>query len=95
MFREWKISTMDRVRNAIVVPSGLLTNSPDAAFHIMAHQIGDHDQNGYDKALEEHVKAHASGEDPFLGIPGLLLHDVGFALFHPQSQSREAVGDQG
>ena len=60
----------------------------------MAHQIGDHDQNGYDKALEEHVKAHASGKDPFLGIPGLLLHDVGFALFHPQSQSREAVGDQ-
>ena len=27
MFREWKISTMDRVRNAMVVPSGLLTNS--------------------------------------------------------------------
>ena len=67
---------------------------PDAAFHIMAHQIGDHDQNCYDKALEEHVKAHASGEDPFLGIPGLLLHDIGFALFHTQSQSREAVGDQ-
>ena len=27
MFREWKISTIDRVRNAMVVPSGLLTNS--------------------------------------------------------------------
>ena len=27
MFKEWNISTMDRVRNAMVVPSGLLTNS--------------------------------------------------------------------
>ena len=42
IFREWKISTMDRVRNAIVVPSALSTNSHDAAFNVMAYNIGNH-----------------------------------------------------
>ena len=32
MLKEWKISAMDMVRNAIVMPSGLLTNAhwPDS-----------------------------------------------------------------
>ena len=43
---------------------------PYTALDVMADQIRDHHQDGYDCALEEHVEAHAARKDSLLGISG-------------------------
>ena len=60
----------------------------------MAQQVGNHYQDGYNQALEEYVKAHASCKDAFLRVTGLTLHDICLALLHSKSQSRETVRNQ-
>ena len=68
IFREWKISTMDRVRNAMVVPSALLTNSQVPVSIQWPVAKGNHHQHRYDQSLEKHVKSHTAGKDAFSGV---------------------------
>ena len=62
--------------------------------HICADEVGNQCDDGYQNALIPYSQAQTAGKDTFLGISGLPLHDVRFGLFHPQSQSRETVGNQ-
>ena len=60
----------------------------------MTYQIGDHNKNSYNGALEKYVKSHSSGKNTFFRITRLFLHNVCFALFKSESQSRETVCNQ-
>ena len=45
-------------------------------------------------ALVADVEAYAAREDAFFGGTRLALHEVGFALFHTERESRQGVGDK-
>ena len=61
---------------------------------VSADEVGGQRDHGNECALVSHGKAETACKDALLGVTGLSVHHVCLGLFHTQSQSGEAVGDQ-
>lgn len=71
-----------------------LRNLPDAGFDAVPDEVCSHRHKRDEEALIGNIKPESPGKNPVLCTARLAAHQIGFALFHAECKSREAVGNQ-